>query len=67
MVPYSWVLTISVVGRSEHTWAHSSDLENAAADEGNLGDRREFDGPHVQAPASGRKQAEGTRDLGSLA
>ncbi len=67
MVPYSWVLTISVAVRSEHTWAHSSDLESDAADDGNLGDRRESDGPHVQAPASRRKQAEGARDLGSLA
>ena len=67
MVPYSWVLTISVAARSEHTWAHSSDVENAAADEGNLEDRREFDGPDVQAPASRRKQAEGAGDLGSLA
>ena len=62
----SWVLMISLAAASEDTWPHSRDLENVAADEWNLGDRREFDGPHVQAPASGRKQAEGTRDLGSL-
>jgi hypothetical protein len=47
---------------------HSSDLENAAADEGNLGDRRESHyGSHVQAPASWREQAEGARHLGSVA
>ena len=61
-----WVLMISLAAPSEDTWPHSGDLENVAADEENLGDRRESDGPHVQAPASRRKQAEGTRDLGSL-
>ena len=60
------LLTIPSWAHHEDTVAHANDLEDAAADEGNLEDRRESNGPDVQAPASGRKQAEGARDLGSL-
>src|SRR6266550_517646 len=50
---------------SVETLAHSSDLENAAADDReSKGIGGSIDGPHVQAPSSGRKQAEGARDLG---
>jgi hypothetical protein len=44
------------------------DLEHAAANEGNLGVRREFiNGSHVPTPASRREQAAGLGNLGALA
>jgi len=49
-IPWAWP-------RGE-TWAHSSDLENAAANDGNLRGQEGFEhGAHVQATAAWWNQA----------
>jgi len=63
----SWHLTIPGQIAGRHTSPHSSDLEEDAANEGNLGEGGSFGhGPHLQAPAPQRKQAAGSWDLGPV-
>ena len=72
MVFHGWAsgfLTIPDGRLPADTFATESDLEDAATDEGNLGDRREFDhGSHVQAAASRRRlKAASSRSVDLLA